>query len=405
MTQTLKGFRDFLPSAMRKRLQVMAILRRQFQLAGFEPLETPTLEYAELLLGKYGQEADALVYTFTDRGERHVGLRYDQTVPTARVLGQYAHTLPSFFRRYQIQPVFRADKPQKGRFREFVQCDIDIFGSSSSVADAEILATTYQAFVALGLGSIEIHLNYRPQLLATVTAVIGDSLSPHSVLQSLDKLDKLPKTEVSGELISKGLSSTQVDQLFVAFESATPPEELQVIMDQATSLGVPDQSLKFSPTLARGLDYYTGMIFEVFLKGSGMGALGGGGRYDHLIETLSSRSVPAVGMAFGFDRIVEVLSEQPDEMHTLVLVAALDPESISQQLQVTTSLRQAKIAAIASPEVLKIEKAIKIALQHQATHLVLIGESERQSGKLAVRTMATRTQSHQRLEDLINSLS
>src|SRR5579859_5434391 len=162
--QTLKGFRDFLPLEKRKRDFVRGKIVEIFERFGFEPLETPTLEYASLLLGKYGEEADKLVYTFEDRGERKVGLRYDQTVPTARVLAQYANDLPRFFRRYQIQNVFRADKPQKGRYREFTQCDVDIFGTTSPLADAEILACTYFAFQNVGYPEIELRVNDR-QLL------------------------------------------------------------------------------------------------------------------------------------------------------------------------------------------------------------------------------------------------
>lgn len=162
--QTLKGFRDFLPEEKRNRNFVMEKIKETFEKFGFEPLETPTLEYSSLLLGKYGDEADKLVYTFEDRGGREIGLRYDQTVPTARVLAQYQNELPRYFRRYQMQNVFRADKPQKGRYREFTQCDIDIFGSTASTTDAEIVACTYEAFKNVGFDNLEIRFNDR-QLL------------------------------------------------------------------------------------------------------------------------------------------------------------------------------------------------------------------------------------------------
>jgi histidyl-tRNA synthetase len=202
--QTLKGFRDFLPDQKRVRDLVMAKIKETFELFGFEPLETPTLEYASLLLGKYGTEADKLVFKFADRGGREVALRYDQTVPTARVLAQYQNQLPKFFRRYQMQPAFRAEKPQKGRFREFTQCDIDIFGSKSPVADAEILACSYMAYKNLGFKNVSLRVNSREVLISTLTPFATETVSVFSIIQSVDKLDKLSQQEVIDELIRKG---------------------------------------------------------------------------------------------------------------------------------------------------------------------------------------------------------
>ena len=172
--QTLKGFRDFLPAQARKRQYVSDKIRETFEIYGFAPLQTPTLEYASLLLGKYGEEADKLVYTFEDRGERQVGLRYDQTVPTARVLSQYQNELPKYFRRYQIQNVFRDDKPQKGRYREFTQCDCDIFGSQSVLADAELLATVDAVFKNLGLKNVVIEFNDRQLLMDSLSEFVNN---------------------------------------------------------------------------------------------------------------------------------------------------------------------------------------------------------------------------------------
>ena len=189
--QTLKGFRDFLPSEKRKRDYVVKKVVEVFERFGFEPLETPTLESADLLLGKYGQEADKTVYIFKDKGERMVGLRFDQTVPTARVLAQYQKILPKYFRRYQIQNVFRADKPQKGRFREFCQCDIDIFGTTSPLADAEILATTYFSFQAIGYLKIKLFINDRQTLFQYLKPYENRKISIFSLIQSIDKLEKI----------------------------------------------------------------------------------------------------------------------------------------------------------------------------------------------------------------------
>ena len=269
--QTLKGFRDFLPEEKRIRNFVMGKITEVFELYGFEPLETPTLEYASLLLGKYGDEADKLVYTFTDNGNRRVGLRYDQTVPTARVLAQYRDQLPQYFRRYQMQNVFRADKPQKGRYREFTQCDIDIFGSTSPLADAEIIACTYAAFVNVGFSKIVLRINDRKVLFDALQPFATEQVSTLSMIQSIDKLDKLPQEEIVKELCDKGLRAEVSQQVLDVVQAAQPTKNLQQIMDITNNLGVPKEAMQFSPFLARGLDYYTGMIFEVILPDFPMG--------------------------------------------------------------------------------------------------------------------------------------
>ena len=211
--QTLKGFRDFLPAEKRKRDYVMAKMRTVYERFGFEPIETPTLEYADLLLGKYGDEADKLVYHFQDRGERDIALRYDQTVPTARILYQYQSELPRYFRRYQIQNVFRADKPQKGRYREFTQSDCDIFGSTDPIADAEVLAVFYAVYTELGLDSVSIEVNDRETLFSVLTPFATTQAPVLSLTQTIDKLDKQTPAEVTTELVRKGLTKTAAEQL------------------------------------------------------------------------------------------------------------------------------------------------------------------------------------------------
>src|SRR5260221_14765573 len=202
--QNLKGFRDFLPKEKRKRDYVANKLKEVFELYGFEPLETPTLEYSEVIMGKYGEEADKLVFQFEDNGGRKVAMRYDQTVPTSRVLAQYSNELPKYFRRYQIQNVFRADKPQKGRYREFKQCDCDILGSTSPLADAEILAVYYAVFKEIGLTSIVLEINDRQTLISTLSPLTTPTVNIFSLIQSIDKLDKMTPADVTSELITKG---------------------------------------------------------------------------------------------------------------------------------------------------------------------------------------------------------
>lgn len=392
--QTLKGFRDFLPSEKKKRDFVADKMKEVFQNFGFEPLETPTLEYASLLLGKYGTEADKLVYTFEDRGGRDVGLRYDQTVPTARVLGQYNNQLPKYFRRYQIQNVFRADKPQAGRFREFTQCDCDIFGSTSSIADAEILAVFYSVYKALGLGSLVIELNDRQTLLATLSPFVTPNVDVFSIIQTIDKLDKLPVEKVVEELCGKGLTQDSAEKCIGELNNAQISDNLKQIENSAILLGVPAENLKINPTLARGLDYYTGMIFEGRLPEYTVGSVGGGGRYDTLLNDLTGLNMPAVGFGIGFDRTVEAADQLgliPTTATTQVLVTVFDDssENLAASLQAAQALRSAGITTEVVPAPDKLGKQFKIADQKGIPFVVIIGETERRENKLMLKNMSS----------------
>ncbi len=405
LPQTLKGFRDFLPADKKKRDFVKQKMQEIFERFGFEPLETPTLEYASLLLGKYGDEADKLVYTFDDRGDRQVGLRYDQTVPTARVLAQYQATLPKFFRRYQIQNVFRADKPQKGRFREFTQCDIDIFGSSSSIADAEILSCVFAAISAVGFKNVQIKINDRKTLIDTLTPFTTPEVTVFSIIQSVDKLDKQTPDQVKAELVQKGLTPDNAQALLVKLNSAVMSDNLQDIISSATSLGVPKEVLVFTPSLARGLDYYTGMIFEVSSPDYGNSSLGGGGRYDNLIEQLGGNSTPAVGIGFGFDRIVEAADElkllPSKTFSAAVLVTIFDETTLSRSLEVVTQLRQAGIAAEIYPSSDKLAKQFKLADQKGTPFVVVVGPDEVAANILQLKNMKTGDQWSLNLEETV----
>lgn len=406
--QTLKGFRDFLPEEKRKRDAVAQTMREVFQRFGFAPLETPTLEYADLLLGKYGDEADKLVYKFNDRGDREVALRYDQTVPTARILAQYQSELPRFFRRYQIQNVFRADKPQRGRYREFTQSDADIFGSTSPLADAEILAVFYNIYVALGLGSIVIEINDRQTLFNTLGVFTNPNVDVFSICQSIDKLDKQPPSEVAAELIAKGLTAEQTDNLFVQLKNATMSNELQKIVDITVELGVPRDALKFNPNLVRGLDYYTDLIFEGRIPEYTVGSIGGGGRYDNLIKDLSGVEMPAVGFGIGFDRTVEA-AEQLGTLNlsptaTKVLVTVFDETTLESSLATTQQLRAAGIATELYPAVDKLGKQFKLADQKNIPFAVVIGQDEIDKNVVALKNLQDGSQTQVSVETLIQQL-
>lgn len=410
--QTLKGFRDFLPEQARLRQEVSEKIRQVFETYGFAPLMTPTLEYASLLLGKYGTEADKLVYTFADRGEREVGLRYDQTVPTARVLAQYQNQLPKYFRRYQIQNVFRADKPQKGRYREFTQCDVDIFGSRDSLADAELLATVNAVFQALDLGQARIEVNDRQLLIAALKPFTTDAVDVFSIIQSIDKLDKTPPEVVTEELVAKGLTQASAKAVIDHLDKIYMSNNLLDIVQKTISLGVDPANLVFNPKLARGLDYYTGLIFEVKMAdgNNSQASLGGGGRYDNLIKDLSGYEMPAIGVGLGFDRIVELYAERTSRTLTAstatVLLAFTDEDGCTEEaLRVAAQLRQAGISAEVFPAREKLAKQFKLAEQKQIPFVLVVGGDELASQKYTLKNMQERSQESLGTEEVVVRLS
>jgi len=405
--QTLKGFRDFLPAEKRARDYVSAKIVKTFQRFGFEPLETPTLEYAELLLGKYGKEADQLVYSFKDRGDRNVALRYDQSVPTARVLAQYQNELGKGFRRYQIQNVFRADKPQKGRYREFCQCDADIFGVTSPLADAEILAVYAAIYQDLGFSNLTIKINDRKILFDTLTSYATDLVSVFSIIQSIDKLDKQSVDDVVSELVNKGLKLAVAQEAIAKLQKSKATENLTEIIDATIKLGVPKSMLEFSPTLARGLDYYTGMIFEGVIPGMS-GSVGGGGRYDNLIKTLGGPQIAAVCFGLGFDRTVEAAMESgliKTENSTQVLVSIFSTELQNESLRIVTELRRFGINAELYPDANdKLEKQLKYADKKEIQFVVIAGEDEVKRGVVKVKNLKKKEQKEIALKDIRKAL-
>ena len=319
--KTLKGFRDFLPKEARKRQYVIDILKKVFESYGFEPLETPALEYEEILLGKYGDEGDKLMYRFEDNGLRRVALRYDQTVPLARVIAQYQNDLPLPLKRYQIQNVWRAENTQKGRFREFLQCDIDIVGEQSISADTEILQIINSCLQKLGFTNYKLLINDRKNF---------NGIDPSAIL-TIDKLKKIGDEGVKKELSEKGFDSNLLEQI----KNKEATELITILIKNSEIIG---REVTYEPTLARGLDYYTELIIEVEIEGFDTGSIGGGGRYDNLIGMFENSSVPAVGFAFGFDRLMEALEENklfPQTLTTskvLVVVPSAGLEEISMKI-------------------------------------------------------------------------
>jgi len=328
--RTLKGFRDFLPKDARKRQFVINALRSVFESYGFEPLETPTLEYEDILLGKYGEEGDKLMYRFMDNGRRNVALRYDQTVPLARVVAQYQNDLPFPFKRYQIQNVWRADNTQRGRFREFLQCDIDTVGEKSIGSDTEIVQVIDTCLKKLGFSGFKILINDRANF---------DGVSP-STIQTIDKLKKIGEEGVRQELKEKGLDENLLSEI----QDKQPTELIQILLNNKNFVG---ENVQYEPTLARGLDYYTGLIIEVEIEGFDVGSIGGGGRYDKLIGMFGNQDIPAVGFAFGFDRLLEAMEEKglfPSNLATTkVLVAVPSLELGDKSIAISSQLRSNNI--------------------------------------------------------------
>ncbi len=385
--QTLKGFRDFLPEQAIKRQYVINKIKEVFERFGFDPLETPAIEYAETLLGKYGDEADKLLYLFEDRGGRKVGLRYDQTVPLARVVTQYQNELPLPFKRYQIQPVWRAENTQKGRFREFLQCDIDTVGSSSPVTDAEIIACTIAVFGELGFKDTTVLLNDR-------TLFDNFNLTKKEII-IIDKLEKIGRDEVIRQLTAAGRD--KADDLLTKLGESKPTEKLSEIFSTLQSYGFTQgKDVQFSPFLARGLDYYTSSIFEVKVPAYTSGSLAGGGRYDKLIGSFIGSDIPAVGIAFGFDRIMEALNElsllPQSTTTTQILVTVFGKTFTKNSEEITTRLRGAGVNAETYLEPTKLEKQLKYADRKGIPYVVIQGPEEITKGVVKLKDMKAQTQ-------------
>ena len=378
--QTLKGFRDFLPSEARKHQYVIDILRKVFESYGIEPLETPALEYEEILLGKYGDEGDKLMYRFTDNGGRRVALRYDQTVPLARVVAQYGNQLPMPFKRYQIQNVWRAENTQKGRYREFLQCDIDTVGPSSPMSDAEIIQVAADSLRKLGFSKFKMLINDRENLDFTKKDITITPDKNIKAVIAIDKMKKIGKEGVFKELETY-FSKEQAVSILEIIQTLSPTNRLKEIFSLLEKLGIDQTSYEFSPTLARGLSYYTGLIFEVEIDGYSAGSVCGGGRYDNLTGMFAKRDIPAVGCAFGFDRIIEAMEEfklfPKDLQTTKVLVTIFSPQLKQQSIEIASIIRTIGInSEIYLDENAKLEKQLKYADQKGIPYAVIIGPDE-----------------------------
>jgi histidyl-tRNA synthetase len=420
-TQPARGTRDFLPAEVRRREHVIGIVRDVYERYGFEPLETPAFENIETLVGKYGEEGNKLIFKILKRGAEEasgadLALRYDLTVPLARVVAQYQNELPKFFKRYQIQPVWRADRPARGRFREFYQCDIDAIGSTSPVVEAEVLGAVSEVLTRLGFDDFVIRLNHRGALTAILECA-GVPVSLHAdALVALDKLDKIGIAGVETELRARGIeasSTTACLDFFAGFARDDPRDrapldrlrefvqghrdgpEVVNILDAIVNLagGTPARGrLRIDPSLARGLSYYTGAIMEVAVADLA-GSLGGGGRYDNLIGMFLGRPIPACGFSLGLERIIVVMTERQMFPASVagtavdVMVAIWNDEARADALALASELRRGGVRAEVYPEADKLGKQLKYASSRHIPFVAIVGEDERATGEVALKDL------------------
>jgi histidyl-tRNA synthetase len=403
-----KGTRDFAPAEVAKRQYIFAVIKQQFENFGFQPIETPSFENSDTLMGKYGEEGDRLIFKILNSGDylekvdsalletkdslkltskiSEKALRYDLTVPFARYVVQHQNEIEFPFKRYQIQPVWRADRPQKGRFREFYQCDADVVGSNALVQEVELIQLYDAVFSQLGLKGVTIKMNNR-KILSGIAEVMGASDQLIDFTVALDKLDKIGEEGVKKEMLEKGIQPQAIEKLQPLFhftgtnqdkfnqlssllansqEGMKGVEELQFVVNQIEKLGLNQSFLTLDVTLARGLNYYTGAIFEVQAPEVAMGSIGGGGRYDDLTGIFGLKNISGVGISFGLDRIYLVLEElnlfPPAVAQTLdVLFLNQNPEQAFVAMQTIKILRNSNIKADLYPDVAKMDKQFKYA--------------------------------------------
>lgn len=445
-----KGTRDFNSTQVAKRYYIIETIKKQFQAYGFAPIETPSFENSQTLMGKYGDEGDRLIFKILNSGNylskitegdllekdeskitsriSEKALRYDLTVPFARYVVQHQNEIDFPFKRYQIQPVWRADRPQKGRFREFYQCDADVVGSQSLWQEVELIQLYDAVFSELNLKGVRISLNNR-KILSGISEVIGAEEFLIDFTVALDKLDKIGEEKVKEEMLSKGIPQNAIEKLQPLFnlsgnfenqvndlkyllESSEIGmkgiEELIFINHAVSTLGLKTAFLNLDVTLARGLNYYTGAIFEVSAPdGVSMGSIGGGGRYDDLTGIFGLKNVSGVGISFGLDRIYLVMEELglfPEAVlpNTRVLFINFGENEALRSLKAIQRLRENGIAAELFPEVAKMKKQFNYANKRQIPYVGIIGESEFANNEITIKEMSSGKQETKPFDDFVS---
>ncbi len=441
-----KGTRDFSPAVMLKRNYIIEVIKKAFKTFGFLPIETPSMENLSTLMGKYGEEGDRLIFKILNSGDylknvdaqsdfdakkmmpkiSEKALRYDLTVPFARYVVQHQNDIALPFKRYQIQPVWRADRPQKGRFREFYQCDADVVGSQSLLYEVELIQLYDKVFTDLKLPSV-IKFNNR-KILSGIAEVIGEEDRLIDMTVAIDKLDKIGIDKVKEEMLEKGISITAVEKIdpilnmqgnvseklrtmrevladsILGIEGV---EEIQKVIDKLAVLGLETTEVDFDLTLARGLNYYTGSIFEVQAKGVQMGSIGGGGRYDDLTGIFGLKNMPGIGISFGLDRIYLVLEELAlfpslEADFTQVMFVNFGEKEADYCLKVLQKIRRAGINSELYPDAAKMKKQMNYANKKGIPYVVLVGEDEMKSDLLTIKNMTDGSQSNRTIIELID---
>jgi len=414
-----KGMRDILPQQMVLRQHALRIVEETFAEFGFEPLVTPAVELSEILLGKYGGDSEKLIFFVQHPGGKEdLALRYDLSVPLSRVVAQYPE-LPKPFRRYQIAPVWRAERPQKGRYREFYQCDADIVGTASMLADAEIIALVYTILRRLGFQQFATLINNR-KLLTGIGQYSGvpDARLP-GLYRAIDKYERLGLKGVRKELRQEGLDATAVDRLCdliwpadgrpASLESLRAElghlplaregiDELQELLGYLPSLGVEASCYRFDLAMVRGLDYYTGPIYETVVEEPRIGSSTGGGRFDGLVGRFSKQSYPATGTTIGIERILDILAERPTfsarETLVEVLVTVFSPDLVTDSLKLMSELRESGLRCELYYETDPLGTQIRYALKKGIPMLVILGPDELSAGQVAVRDLQAKSQTN-----------
>ena len=425
-----KGTRDFGPIEMARRNYIFSTIRSVFALYGFQQIETPSMELMSTLMGKYGEEGDKLLFRIQNSGEKaneapEKGLRYDLTVPFARYIVQHREEIQFPFKRYQIQPVWRADRPQKGRYREFYQCDVDIIGTNSLVSELELIQIVEEVYKRLGI-RVCLHLNNR-KILAGIAEVIGAPDKITDITVAIDKLDKIGLEKVNEELADRGLSNEAIEKLqpILALQGSNAEkletiariladnevgtkgvEETRTILDLAKEQTLP---IELDLTLARGLNYYTGAIFEVKALDVQIGSITGGGRYDNLTGIFGLPDVSGVGISFGADRIYDVLAElnlYPASMleSTQVLFAAFGDAELRYALGWAKELRAKGVRVEVYPEPAKMKKQMGYADAKQIPYVAIVGGNEMESNTVMLKEMSSGEQRLVELCELVKEL-
>jgi len=411
--QPARGTRDFLPDDVKRREYVISVIREVYERYGFEPLETPAFENIETLLGKYGEEGNKLIFKILKRGEHEasgeadLALRYDLTVPLARVVAQYQSELPRFFKRYQIQPVWRADRPARGRFREFFQCDIDAIGTTSTLVEVDVLSAVSEVLRRLGFDNFVIRLNHRELLTGLLTAAGIPAAAHGDALVAIDKLDKIQRDGVIKDLESRGIAAGIGGRALDLFQLDVPVgmrlqlqqqeravyaiDQLKEIVELSAGTSA-DGRIQLDPSLARGLSYYTGAIMEIAVPDLA-GSLGGGGRYDNLVGMFLGKDVPACGFSLGLERILVVMAERnmfPASVANAavdVMVTIWNHETRADSLALAAELRDAGLRVDLYPEADKLGKQFKYASARHVPFVAILGDDERGRGEVAIKDL------------------